>query len=194
MLMRVLLLVLFALGLSANAGAQASSKQMEILRDAAAKGSAPAQYSLGTLAERSGDFAAALRLYRQAANAGYAGAQYSLALMLDAGLGTAPDPIEAERLLQRAAAANFEPALQQLVRMERARAEASKSASSSAPAVALPTAQATPGSAGRLAWSSWGLAAGTLLLAAAAFYWIWNRRAPSPQATRRSQQAPRRRR
>lgn len=178
-LMRTRLLVLAALVSSLAAGAtgaaaQTSAKQLEILREAAANGSAPAQYSLGAMAERSGDFATALRLYRQSANAGYAGAQYSLALLLDAGLGTAPDPLEAERLLQRAAANNFEPAYQRLVLMERARAEASKS---SAPVPGPPPSTA-PGLLARsrqLAVSGWGLATGLALLLGAGLFWSRSR-------------------
>ena len=170
---RLVAITVLVASLSLRAAAQTSPQQLEVLRAAAAKGSAPAQYALGATAEKAGDLDGALRWYRQSANAGYAGAQYSLALMLDAGIGTAPDPLEAERLLQKAAAANFEPAMQRLVLMEAARAEASKSTSPAALA-AMPSAAASTEAGSFI--NLWAIAVALLALGAAAFFWTRSHR------------------
>ncbi len=85
-----------------------------MLLQAAQKGSAAAQYSLGSAAEADGAWDAALNWYRLAANNGYAGAQYRLALMLEAGRGTPMDLTESRRWLEQAAGANFKPAMDKL--------------------------------------------------------------------------------
>jgi len=191
MFRRLLVLAALVAGLAAAPAAQTNSKQMDVLREAAAKGSAPAQYSLGTMAEKAGDFPTALRLYRQSANGGYAGAQYALALLLDAGIGTARDPLEAERLLQKAASANFEPAMRRLLLMEAARADASKATA----LTSLPSTTSAPGLLDRstqLVFSGWGLGA-LVLLVAGGFFW-WSREGHAAQTATGSHPSGRRHR
>lgn len=182
---RLLVIIVLIVSSILPAAAQTTPKQLEVLRAAAAKGSAPAQYSLGTMAEQAGDYPTALRLYRESANAGYAGAQYALALLLDAGIGTAPDRLEAERLLQKAAAANFEPAMRRLVLMEAARAEASKSTASTSPPASPSSSTDIRGGGGSFV-TLWAAAIGVLALGGAAFFWSRSRGVGAAAETEKS--------
>lgn len=81
-------------------------RAVALLQGAAANGSAIATYNLGALAERGliDSPEVALERFRAAARLGEARAYRSAAVLLDAGRGVAPDPVEAASLLLRGAA------------------------------------------------------------------------------------------
>ena len=135
-----------------------SPESVRVLREAAANGSAAAQYALGARAEQNGDMDEAFARYQQAALMGYAGAQYNLARLLETGKGVPTDYMAAEAWYRKAAEAKFEPAIARVQRLDAARryererasqaggAPVSQSSATTAP-VATASSAATPSGA-----------------------------------------------